>query len=1037
MKFPALIALTVLLMRHEARAQVAQRQNYFQQELHYHLRVFLDDRRHLLHGQLTMQYFNHSPDSLPYLYFHLYPNAYSNHLTAFARQQVENGSIDFYYSPDSSRGFLDSLQFLADGAECKTETDSLHIEVVKVFLPRALAPGEQIEISTPFRVKIPHTFSRLGHIGQQYQVSQWYPKPAVYDAGGWQTMPYLDLGEFYSEFARYEVEITLPANYVVGATGELTTMDEHRWLKQKAAETQSQIDSLIALYSILSKKEVKKNSVAPPSADKLKTLRYVAERVHDFAWFADKNYLVMQSRVLLPASTKPVATMALFTPENALWWKKATSYTDSALLYFSKNIGHYPYPQMTVVNGALSAGGGMEYPMVTVISGIAGAKLLDGVIAHEIAHNWFYGMLAFNERAHPWMDEGLTSYYENRYLQHRYPDDGMLPDTLDAVSSFFDLHYPAGYQNYLFYLIAASRRNDQPPSLPSQEFTKSNFGISLYAKTPCAFHYLEKTIGPAAMDACIQSFFENWKFRHPGPEDFFLHLSQCSDDTVVSWFRSLIETKNYLDYKITGEEVGLTGKAGSIARLKVVNRQTIPGPFTVTAFASGAPAVQQSYQGFAGKKVIHFPDGGYDYFRIDAAYQVPELHRGNNFYRRHGLFRHTEPLRLQALGSIDNPARSQIFFAPVLGFNKYDGLLPGLALYNFLLTPKKVNALLLPQFGIHSKKMTGTAEISVPFYLRKTGIHSVTFTSSFRSYTFDEVTFGTADPETFDRRYLRFTQWIKANLRKKDERSSVSQQLYYRHLLLRKQEISSPGQNTTSLPYSNTWFNQAGYTYYDRRVINPFDFTANIEAGNGKSDDYLKIFTEGNFVLSYPRKKTGIRLRAFAGLFLNAPVSEQFRFRLSASTGSDDYLFDDIFFGRSETAGFYSQQISSGNDGGFATRTNSSSPRIGESAEWLLSVNLKVPVPVFTPLFVFANGGFAPSPDDVSSPGYNVFQYDAGVGLTLLPRIIEVYLPLAFSPDMRGQLLPADNFREWYQRISFRLSLEQINPFDWITRIAG
>src|SRR5687768_1586913 len=201
-------------------------QSYWQQEVHYTIDVSLNDREHSLDGFLKLKYVNHSPDSLSFIWFHLWPNAFKNDQTAFTQQALENDRIDFYFSSREERGYINRLDFRVENSTLKTEDHPQHIDIVKVYLPAALAPGASTIITTPFHVQLPKNFSRGGHVGKSYQVTQWYPKPAVYDRFGWHPMPYLDQGEFYSEFGSFDVRITVPEAYKVAATGVLKSQSE-------------------------------------------------------------------------------------------------------------------------------------------------------------------------------------------------------------------------------------------------------------------------------------------------------------------------------------------------------------------------------------------------------------------------------------------------------------------------------------------------------------------------------------------------------------------------------------------------------------------------------------------------------------------------------------------------------------------------------------------------------------------------------------------------------------------------------------------
>jgi len=181
-------------------------QNYFQQRVDYNISVKLDDVKNTLTAFEEIIYTNNSPDTLSFLYFHLWPNGYSNLSTPMAKQMQKSGNMQFYYAADSSRGYIDSLNFKINNEQVKWNLLKDTIDICKIILNKKLLPGKSITISTPFFVKIPsENFSRLGHYGQSYQITQWYPKPAVYDNNGWQYFSYLNQGEFYSEYGKFDV----------------------------------------------------------------------------------------------------------------------------------------------------------------------------------------------------------------------------------------------------------------------------------------------------------------------------------------------------------------------------------------------------------------------------------------------------------------------------------------------------------------------------------------------------------------------------------------------------------------------------------------------------------------------------------------------------------------------------------------------------------------------------------------------------------------------------------------------------------------
>ena len=195
---------------------------------------------------------------------------------------------------------------------------------------------------------------------------------------GWHQMPYLDQGEFYSEYGRFDVSITLPANYVVGATGNLQNDEEKKWLDMLSADS-----SWMRMPDY-------GGGDFPVSSVQMKTLRYTEDNIHDFAWFADKRFHVLKGKVKLPDSDREVITWAMFTNQEAQYWINAISYINNAIWSFSEWIGDYPYNNFTAVQSALNSGAAMEYPGLTVIGLASDPYSLDKVITHEICHSWFY-----------------------------------------------------------------------------------------------------------------------------------------------------------------------------------------------------------------------------------------------------------------------------------------------------------------------------------------------------------------------------------------------------------------------------------------------------------------------------------------------------------------------------------------------------------------------------------------------------------------------------------------------------------------------
>ncbi len=504
---------------------------YWQQQVNYKIDISLNDVANTLDGFVKMDYTNNSPDTLSFIWIHLWPNAYKNDRTAFSNQQLENGSTSFYFSTEEKRGYINRLNFRVNSVTAKTEDHPQHQDIIKVLLPQPLPPKTTCKIETPFHVKLPYNFSRGGHVNQSYQLTQWYPKPAVYDRKGWHPLPYLDQGEFYSEFGNYEVQITLPENYIVAATGNLQEPQENEWLKKH---------NPINKTFIKDPKSKQKVEEAPASAKKTKTLHYNQKNVHDFAWFADKTFYYKTDTLQLP-SGRVINVAAYYYKDNEEIWSSCLQQIKQAILTKSKWLGEYPYTIVSVVEDK-RPGGGMEYPTITFLSSGGSKKMLDFVINHEVGHNWFYGILASNERKHPWMDEGMNTYYDNRYSMQYYGNTNI--DILQSSPGFLKNRMPEDIQQIMLQAVTSVKK-DQSIETVSDNFSSFNYNNVAYTKAGNWMQLLEKKLGSILFDSCMKIYYNRWSFKHPYPEDFKEVAEEISSKKLDSIFL-LLPKKGYL-----------------------------------------------------------------------------------------------------------------------------------------------------------------------------------------------------------------------------------------------------------------------------------------------------------------------------------------------------------------------------------------------------------------------------------------------------------------------------------------------------------
>lgn len=697
---PLRTAVFSLCFLHLVSSLFAQPTAPWQQRVDSDIRVALDDVNHVLNGDIAITYHNESPDALDVVWMHLWPNAYRNGQTAMAKQHFRDGNMLMFYALSRQLGGIDSLAFTSNGQALKWSYHPDHIDIARVELPQPLASGDSLVLRTPFRVDLPSgSISRLGHVGESYQITQWFPKPAVYDADGWHPMPYLSQGEFYSEYGSYDVRLTLPVNYTVGATGDLVLGSEDNEAERV------RLDSLVtaSVKWVASEGWLEDNNDFPDSEEQLKTLHYRQSRVHDFAWFADKRYKVLRGEVELPRKGTKVTTWSMFTPEEGALWQRAPEYLHDATFYYSLWNGDYPYNQVTAVDGTISAGGGMEYPNVTVIGASGSDSGLETVIVHEVGHNWFYGILGSNERENAWMDEGINSFNETRYMVTKYGEDNSISFLLgdgNNLAQRLELEdFKYRWIDELSYLFPARFGVDQPIQCHSNSLTQLNYGAIVYKKTAAAFAMLQAHLGVSRFDAAMQLYFDTWKFRHPSPKDLQACMEDSSGEDLAWFFEDWIQTTKRNDLKLVSVNAKSSGSA-TFRGIKVRNVGELSSSASVSGLVgdSVAAVVQLPLMAPGEFGEAPCPPVKVDRWVLDYERVTLDYNRKDN--TRHArLFGGFEPLQLRMLTRLEDPERTQLFWAPALGWNHYDGFMLGTVLHNSALPWRDVTWRWTPMVG--------------------------------------------------------------------------------------------------------------------------------------------------------------------------------------------------------------------------------------------------------------------------------------------------------------------------------------------------
>ena len=530
-----------------AFVQLSFSQNYWQQHVEYFMDINMDVSDFTFSGKQKLIYTNNSPDTINKVYYHLFFNAFRPGSQMDIRSRTIKdpdsrvGNRIFELNP-KDYGSLDIVSLEQNGKEIVFEQKET---ILLVRLEKPLLPGKKTELSMVFEGQVPLQIRRSGKMnkeGVHLTMTQWFPKLAEYDFEGWHPNPYI-AREFHGVWGDYTVNITIDKSYVIGGTGYLKNANEigHGYSDKN--------------------KEKKEETL---------TWEFYAPNVHDFAWAADPDYVhdIQQSEsgVDLHFFYKPDAG-----EEN---WKKLQEDTLGLLDYFEENIGPYPWKQYSVIQGG---DGGMEYAMCTMITGKRSYPSLFGVTAHELAHSWFQHILANNEAKHPWMDEGFTEYITSLAEKSVFGKPSLFPH-----KSSYDSYYMINK----IQLQNPALTIEQPLTIHSDRYDYNfTYGASSYSKGAVFLSQLGYIIGKENLSKTIKRYYNEFKFKHPTPNDF-KRVAEIVSDLELEWYlNDWTRTTNKVDY-----DLNLFEKDSRNLSIKRIGR--IPMPLEIlVSFRDGSTAM--------------------------------------------------------------------------------------------------------------------------------------------------------------------------------------------------------------------------------------------------------------------------------------------------------------------------------------------------------------------------------------------------------------------------------------------------------------
>lgn len=942
--------------------------NYWQQHVEYKINAELDTSEYLLDASCEIQYFNHSPDTLDRIYIHLWANAFSSKSSPFANQALQLGMTDFYFANENQLGGYQDIQTKLSNSE---KTISLQYanaqnEIAYIDIPKGLAPEEDITITFLYKLKIPKYFARLGKSEDIYNMVAWYPKPAVYDQNGWHTFPYLSMGEFYSEFANYDVTLSTPSNFIIAHSG---------------TETKRYTEG---------------------------GLQHIETRMvnaHDYAWFASPNYIIEEEKVVL--KNDQIINLKIYRKEGDTIWKNALEYSKQALTFMADYMGDYPYANLSIVQGNDSGlGGAMEYPSIKVIKNVEDTKALEYYIAHEIGHSWFYAAIGTNERDESYFDEGLTTFLEQKYTAHYY--NGANFQNSKIPSFFIDDNKPV-LRHFTEGQIC--RHMHQPLTTPVTELSAINYGLNAYQIGSTLICHLESLIGEERVKDILRGFYKEWKFKHPSYNDLISYI-QNESQLDLSGYDHILAGRS-VDASIsdvTGENIFITNHGTS----------ELLTPLLIT-YEDGSIERENIKP---SQKIIKLTKSKKIKSAIlDPDYTSLDINPENNVYPRPGI-------GIKFIPSFDRADKKDIYINPLLGYNSYDGAMIGISMFNSTFPAKNLKWNITPLYGIRSNNIIGQSWISYDTRPSSEKIRKIQYRLGVKSFTIDNnestsrnLRYVRVDPSITIHHYHNpaSKKYSKTSLRQlwtareytfleKAYTQNITRLTHNRYNFDKLQ----PNELEIELEYNRY---RPGNEFEPQNYLKlSLDYRQGFLFAKNKKFDVR--FFASTFLLNTQRESS-----SYNNLLAQGSIA-------LLSQGFTDYSYDEYFLDRQGTSKNAYRQIANTNGGfkdalGSAYSRIGQSNDFAMAIN--LKSNLPI-VTSRLPLKLFFDTGYARTKSFTAESLEGELFYSGGIMLEFVDGLFNVYLPIIASKNI-SDTYTIEN-RNILSRITFSMDLHRFNPWD-------
>ncbi len=864
----------------------------------------------------NITYQNTSLDTLQTIYLNDWAHSFSSKETPLAVRFAQDFEKKFHLAKDKERGYTDITSIYDGTTYLQYKRLDKAQDVIEIELKEPLLPKASYTLKLVYKVKLPYArFTRYGVTKtKDYNLRYWYITPAIYD-GSWQYYSNKNLVDRYYPNSDIRITFSFPKEYTI-----ITDFDTR--IEDTSYNSTEKIAILNGKDRINPRVYLTKNS----NFQKIET-----------------DYLTLHSDI----SDRMVGSHI-----KAL-------ITDRVAGFMKENLGEYPHNTLLVTE--LDYKENQVYGLNQLPNFIR--PFPDGFqyeikLVKTIINKYVDNTLLVNPRMDRWVIDGIKVHLMQRYINTFYPDLKVVGnlDKYWLVRQFYLSKLEFNDQYNLLYMNIARLNLDQPLSKPYDSLIKYNVQIANSYKSGAGFTYLADFLEKDIVENTIKEFYANYNLQQGISSKDFEKLIRNNTEKDVDWFfNEYVTTRRKLDFKIKNSK-----KEGDSLLVTIKNKRDNPAPISVYGLKNGEIVSKTWVENIEKTKTVALAADSIDKVVLNYDEIIPEYNLRDSYHNPNGFLGLNKPIQFKFLQDFENPSKNQAFIIPTAEFNIYDGLSPGLKLYNSTILRKNFRYKLEPQFGLRSKALIGKASLSYTHFLEENRLFSIRYGVSGNRSSFG--------PDLF---FERFVPFLNFSFKPRDFRANKGSNLSTRFVRVQRdedfrQESQDPDYSVFNIRFS----------HFDRAIINTISYNTDLQIAK----DFTKLSATFFYRHLYLNNRQ-LNLRFYTGAFLKNNTRDSGDFFSFALDRPTDYLFDFNYYGRSEDSGIFSQQFIFA-EGGFKSRLQ---PAFAN--EWITTINASTTIWKY--IYAYGDVGL------VKNRAQNIEPlYDSGIQVSLLDDYFEIFFPV-------------------------------------------